>query len=50
MIDGYVILKEDGYVDWNVLNIIESNGIITMEFFRKKDIGDVNGDNVIEVG
>ena len=50
MTNGHVAPIEDDHADWNVSNIIESNGTTTMEFSRKKDTGDANGDNVIEVG
>ncbi|RMX43739.1 hypothetical protein pdam_00006364 [Pocillopora damicornis] len=50
MTNGHVAPKEDGHADWNVSNIIESNGTTTMEFSRKKDTGDANDDNVIEPG
>ena len=42
--------KEDDKQDWTVANITESDGMTTMEFSRKKNTGDVEGDNIIEVG
>lgn len=41
---------EDVQQDWNVTAITESDGVTTMEFNRKKDTGDTEGDNVIGVG
>ena len=31
MTNGHVAPKEDGHADWNVSNIIESNGTTTIE-------------------
>ena len=42
--------KEDKERDWKVTTITEIDGVTTMEFNRKKDTGDTEGDNVIGVG
>ena len=42
--------KEDVQQDWEVTTMTEIDGVTTMEFFREKDTGDTEGDNVIGVG
>jgi len=42
--------EEDVKQNWNVTNITEIDGVTTMEFNRKKDTGDEEGDNIIGVG
>ena len=48
--NGHVPPAEDEKQNWIVTNIAESDGVTTMEFYRKKDTGDVAGDNIIGVG
>ena len=50
MTNGHIAPKEDEQQDWFVTNTAESDGVTTMEFNRKKDTGDITGDNVIGVG
>lgn len=49
MTNGHLSPEADQQQDWRVTNITESAGITTMKFNRKKDTGDREGDNVIEV-
>lgn len=50
MTNGHVPPEEDEKQNWIVTNIAENDGVTTMEFYRKKDTGDVAGDNIIGVG
>jgi len=49
MTKGHKPPEEDKQQDWEVSNITEIDGVTTMEFNRKRDTGDREGDNVIGV-
>ena len=50
MTDGHIPPEADEKQDWTVTNLTEIEGMTTMEFQRKQNTSDVEGDNVIGVG
>ena len=49
MTDGYKPPSPDAKQDWKVTNLTEANGMVIMEFNRKQNTTDTEGDNVIGV-
>jgi len=49
MTDGHKRPKVDKQEDWTVTSLSEINGTTTMEFNRKQNTSDAEGDNVIGV-
>ena len=49
MTNGHIPPVADKQQDWEVTNITENEGMTSMEFYRKKNTSDPDGDNVIGV-
>lgn len=47
--NGHKQPKADKQQDWEVTRVNETDGMTTMEFKRKQNTSDVEGDNVIGV-